>query len=263
MQERRAERLHKRLLLLCQPERVGGIDSREVFVPELIFFALDQHRALFVIDAVEHYMIVHQKFGVPFYYLCLELELYYRYGLVHLCPEGAVVLRQAYMVRVAQAEAFAWVRTVCLHCKDGQRTHVYAVAVFYTVEICVLCRNGKHRCYARKRPCRRAHPLDVVIAPLYIDAVVIYERIKDYVGSRAAVKYISYYVQPPYSELLDKLRNVHDERVGLTELYDAAYRFVIVALLVAAVIGWGVDKLVYRVAERARQKLAYRGARIF
>ena len=126
------------------------------------------------------------------------LELEYGYGLVH---EGYEVVRLSVYVLLARhfwPELLAGVVLVCVHGKGGERHEVYTVAVLERGEVGVAQRQAYDIAYTSPVAGLCAHPQHVMVAPLYVPAVVGRQRIEDDVGPGATVVDVAEDVEEVY-----------------------------------------------------------------
>ena len=79
---------------------------------------------------------------------------------------------------------------------------------------------------------RRAHPQDVVVAPLNVDRVIGKQPVHDDMRAGTAVEDVAHDVQAIDDEPLDEVRKRHDQRIRLFGLDDRADDLVIIADLV-------------------------------
>ena len=138
MEKALGEPVHKRLLVIGEPIGIGGVDGWEIHIAHFVSLAVGGHSAVGVVDFVQKQVILHTEFGVRAQKLTLELELDNRNRLVDFRPVEHVVLRQVDAFGVFRDKAGARVVRVGFERKDGQRAHIYAVAVLKAGEIAVF-----------------------------------------------------------------------------------------------------------------------------
>lgn len=166
--------------------------------------------------------------------LPLNLELYHGDGLVHLRREADGLL-----VYVAGAtargglELLAGVIGISLHGEGGQWHEVDAVAVFQGGEVGVAQAHSYHVADASVVASGRAHPQNVMIAPLYVPAVVVAQRVHDDVRTGASVVDVAQDVQLVDGQPLYHLGYGHDEVVGPARGDDGVHDDVHVGRLVS------------------------------
>ena len=175
---------------------------------------------------------------------------------MYLRPKVFVMLRNINHIRISRYKAFARIVRISFKCKYRKRTHINSVTVLKTVKVWILGGNSKYIRNTSQTARSGTHPLNIMVAPLNIDTVVLRQCVKNYIGSRTTVKNIAYNMQTTDCKRLDKRWNFHNKIIGLSEFDDCWNRFVIICFFVRAVICICVYKFVYRTAERLRQKFS-------
>lgn len=118
--------------------------------------------------------------------------------------------------------------------KGCERSYTYAVAVFQNVEIIIFYAVSDNVCNTCLASGGSAHPDDIVVAPLYVDAVVAHKFVHYDIGSRAAVENIAYNVKMVDCKPLDKLCKSNYKRIGTVGFYNCFYYLVVIFMFVIA-----------------------------
>lgn len=120
---------------------------------------------------------------------------------------------------------------------------------------------GKHRGDHGTAARGSAHPENVVVAPLHIDAVIGEERVHNDVGAGAAVKDIAHQMQPVNGQAFDDLADGRDKVGGLLDLDDGADDVLVIVVLVD-LFRMGMQELLNDIGIVRRQGLPDLRARI-
>ena len=96
-----------------------------------------------------------------------------------------------HIVQGVRQKMRAGIVPVYLRRKDRQRTQIQPVAVLQYVIAVVRQRDPDHIRHQRRTPGSRAHPADVVIAPLDVEVMVVAKCVHDDVRTRTTVENIS------------------------------------------------------------------------
>ena len=223
-------------LALQRRERIGigRVNRREMAAAQRIRLALDVHRAGLEVDAVQQAPSLHVVLGMAREQLALELELQNRRRLVHARQLHLVLVHV--LAVVLRAELGARIVGIAAHGQRSERAQRDAVANLERLQIAVLDGGHDHLRDAGLRERCRAHPGDVVVAPLHIDLMIGFQRVHDEVGARAAVEDIADDVQAVDGQRLNDAAERDDHRVGLVGLKDRLHDFLVVAFLVGRIV---------------------------
>ena len=257
--ERGDEAVHDLLFLGRQAVRVGRVDRREELVGELVLHAVEHDGAALVVDLVQKLAVGKAERRVVVDELALHLELDDRHGLLDLHVHLELGGRK---VGVAlEPEGDAGVVGVGGRRERGERKDVDAVGVFQDGQVAVARAVAHHVRDAAALPERRAHPHDVVVAPLDVDRVVIHERVHDGVRRGAAVVDVADDVELVHGEALDHRGQRLDERDAAARAHRRVDDGGIVSVLIDTVAVLG-EQLLDDVGELARQGAAHLRARV-
>ena len=257
--ERLLEALHDVLLLGRQPIRVGRIHRGEHRVGQLVFDAVQHHRAALVVDLVEQLATLQAEAGVLVDELRFHLELDDGHGLLDLDVHLQLLRRE---IRIAfEAEGDARIVLVRLERERGQGQNVDAVGVLQNGQVAVARAVAHDVRDAAALAERGAHPHDVVVAPLDVEGVVLHERVHDDVRIRPAVVDVADDVQALDGQTLDEQAQRLDERAAAIGADDGVDDGGVVGLLVNAVAVLR-HQLLDDVGEILRQRLADARARV-
>ena len=112
------------------------------------------------------------------------------------------------------------------------------------------------RCDTGVRAARRAHPQDIVVAPFYVDAGVLYQQFDDLVRRIAAVKDVADDMQTVYRQPLDQLSQRDHKAVGV-DTQDGLEDLIVISYLIVVLVGLGVHQLVDDVRKVLRHGFAH------
>ena len=243
-------------LCLLRAERIWrrGVDRREVRVLERILLSADLQRTALKIELVEQQPVIHFILRVRKDILPLELELYDAYRLVHLRDDRIAVILISVRFRALRREAFAGVVLIDAHGEHRQRPDVYPVAVLKEVVVVVAQADTHGVRDAAAVPRRRAHPENVVVAPLDVDIALLLQLVYHQMRAVAAVEYIADDVQLINDRILHKVAQRDNELIRPPYVYDRVYDLAVIFLFVE-VLAAGGHKLGYDVLEVLRQHL--------
>ncbi len=109
-------------------------------------------------------------------------------------------------------KAVARVIFILLHGKGGQRKHVDTISIFKCVEVVVAKRNANHIGNQCQVSGSGSHPNNIVVSPLDVNRMVIYQTIHYFIGIRPAIKNVTNNMQAVNQQALDKFTDGNDER---------------------------------------------------
>ena len=217
----------------CQLIWTVGVYGREKAVVELICNSLAFDRAAVYFSEQEP--VVHAVLGVTENRLTLEFELNDRDRLESRVHRFAAVGLTSEQCQRAKADAVAAL--------EGAK-----IPVFYAVahDVCDTSLAAR----------RRAHPENIVVAPLDVEGMSAHEQIDNLFGGVAPVEDIADNMQPVYREALYQLRERNNE-VLCSELGDGIKDLLVVAHLIVVLVALGVEKLVENVGVVLGHRLAH------
>src|SRR5699024_5900458 len=88
--------------------------------------------------------------------------------------------------------------------KSSQRKEVDAISILQNIQIRVSHTVSDHGGYTAGLSCRRSHPYDIMIPPLYIYRMVVFQYIHDLMGSRTSVVNVSQHMKMVHYQTLDQ-----------------------------------------------------------
>ncbi len=236
--ERMVQFVDQFLFFGCKP--VGGfrVDGGEITVAHGIFLSVAHENFSFKINVFQLFPFLHVPFGAAVYHGSFELELDNADGLVHLCDEapGFLVMPRVVFVQL-RPEIMAGVVGVCFHGERGKRHQIDAVTVFQCGEVAVTERQAQHVGNATVVAGCRPHPKRVVVAPLYVEVVVIAQCVHDDVRSGAAVEDVAEDVQLVDAQALYQVADGADEFISPSGGHDGLDDAVEVGLFVVVLRG--------------------------
>ena len=257
--ERGLQAAHHLFLGRREREGVLRVDRGEHAIGQRVFHAIDHHGARLVIDLVQQLAAFQPELGVLVDQRRLHLELDDGHGLLDLHVHLKLGRRQ---VGVAlQAETHARIVTVRVKGEARQRQDVDAVGVLQDGQVAVAGAVAHHVRDAAALPEGRAHPHDVVVAPLDVHIMLCLQRLHDDIGLRAAIVDVADDVQLADGQALDELRERLDERDAATGAHRRIKDAGIVRFFVHAVIVL-VHQLLDDVGELGGQRLAHAACRV-
>ena len=257
--ERGLQAAHHLFLGRREREGVLRVDRGEHAVGQRVLHAIDHHGARLVVDLVQQLAAFQPELGILVDQRRLNLELDDGHGRLDLHVHLKLGRRQ---VGVAlQAEGRARVVAIRVKGEACQRQDVDAIGVFQDGQVAIAGAVAHHVRDAAALPERRAHPHDVVVAPLDVDLALRLQRLHDDVGMRAAVIDVADDVQLADGQALDKLCKRLDKRDAAACAYRRIEDTGIVRPLVHAVVVL-VHQLLDDVGELGGQRLAHAACRV-
>ena len=225
---------HQLFFLVCQRIGVAGVHGGEVAGGQLVSLVIQVNGAPLVVYALEEAAVGHLPTGMALHDLPLYLELYHGDGLMHLrCQPGGFLVYVGGSTARGGLELLAGVIGISLHGEGGQWHEVDAIAVLQGGEVGVAQTHPDYVADACVVACGRAHPQDVVVAPLDVPTVVVTQRVHDDVRTGASVVDVAQDVQLVDGQPLYHLGYGHDEVVGPARGDDSVHDDVHVGRLVS------------------------------
>jgi len=234
--------VHDLALALGQLVGVLRVEGGEVAGAHRVLDAVDRDHAAGGVHVLEEQPVVHLPVGVAEDHLALELEEDDRDRL--LDRVHAVVL------------------AVGLLGEHGELAQAHAVGVLEDLQAVVVHVVADHGGQTGCGAGGRAHPHDVVVAPLDVDGVVGAQAIDDAVGARPAVEDVADEVQVVDGEAFDQRGERADEVVGAAGVDDRADDALMVGQALLVLVGGGVEQLIDDVGVLDRHGLADLRARV-
>ena len=221
------------LLFFGQLVRIGRVDGGEQAVAQRIFRTVDGDSLLFEVDVMKQHTVFHLEFRAAAYNLSFQFELDNADSLMHLCYEAYSLIvicarREIYL----RCEAFAWVVGIGFHGESSQRQQVDAVTIFKRREVSVAHGHTQNVGYAAVIARCGSHPQDVVVSPLYIEVMIVAQRIHDDVRTGTTVEYIAQDMQRVDGEALYQVTQSHYEIIGTVSIYYGTYNYIDIRLFV-------------------------------
>ena len=227
------------------------VERREIARGKLVHRAIVQlDSPRLDVDALEQQSVVHVEAPVAHDDLPLELEQQDVHGLRQRRELGS------------QAGYAIGNRLVGALGKRYELTQGDTVVVLQDLEIAVAQVVAQNRDDARRLTGGRAHPQQVVIAPLDIQRVVLHQAVHDLGGPAAAVEDIAHQMQMVDDQPLDEIGQRADKVLACIGLQDRRDNALVIAHAVVVLIGVRVQQLVDDVGVIAWDGLADLGARV-
>ena len=177
--------IHNLLFFFRQLIGVFRVNRREIHIIHGIFHAIHKHGSFFKINLIQQQSVFHAEFGAAFDNLPLHLPLHDGNCLVHFGNHVEVLITQ-HLIPLG-LELLTGVAGVFVHRKGCQRQKVNAVILLYRIQICISGLDTQHITNQGLTACRRAHPCDIVVAPLDIHRMIMRQNIHDSCGMRTPV----------------------------------------------------------------------------
>ena len=214
VQEGELHLLHDVGLFLGQHIGLGAIDGWEEGVEQRMFDTADIEHAPRIIDLIEQQAVFHQILRPPLDELALELELDDGDRLLHLRHQADFIAGEIFARVHLGAEQAARIVLVGFHGERGQRQEADPVTVAQRFHVAVAQRAAHHVGDAGLAPGGRAHPQDVVVAPLDVDLMMLHQVVKNEVRPRPTVVNVTDDVQLLDGQALDQFGQAGDEHHG-------------------------------------------------
>ena len=232
LQECRLQPVHDLPLLRRQTVRILRINRREIGIKKPVSFSLQLDLSLFVINLIQQEPVFHIEIFPLLYQLSFQLKLNNCDGLVD--PHIQIHLLHPVLVRASRLdpEKLAGVILIGFQRKGCQRQHIDAVAVLQNVQIAVAGRKAYDRGYTGERPCRGAHPDNVVVAPGNVHRMVAHQPVHNFVRTGSPVVNISQDVKMVYDHGLDQITERRNERLRASDLDNGIDNRIIIGFLV-------------------------------
>ena len=239
-----------------------GVHRGKIAVFHVVFHAVDHDGLRHVIHLFQQGAALHAEIRVAADQRTFQLEQHYGDGLVHPC--GACKVSRGILALLYQLGPKAGNVRVPVHLLGilGKRPQADAVAVLQRLQIVVAERHMDDAGNAHRAAGRRAHPLHVVVTPLYIHGMVAHQLIQNDVRPGAAVEDITHDVQAVHSQPLDELRQSGDKVIRTANVNDGIQNTPVVKFLIV-VLKVGVQQLVQDICKIPGQALAHKTAGVF
>ena len=95
--------------------------------------------------------------------------------------------------------------------KGCQRDQVDPISLFQSIQVPIACRHPDHIGNAGQTSCRRPHPDNIMIAPLYIHRMVLFQCIHDNMGTGSSVVNVPHNMQMINYQTLNEIGKRDDE----------------------------------------------------
>ena len=236
-----------------KPVRICRINSRQILVEKIIVLSvlLDLHRIK--IDTAEQIAVFHVIFRASTDKLAFQLELDNRDSLMN--AHVHVFLAAGFLLAFC-LEACTRIIPISIYRKLSKGYQIDAVAFLENVKITVSGLDPDNICNARKLTAGCAHPLDIMIAPLNVKAVVSHQRVHDLIRSVSSVVNIAENMQMINDEPSHQPRKCFYEIVGIANADNSVDDLLVVGFLVRYIRLFG-DEFLDHIAEIFRHSLPY------
>ena len=231
-------------LLGTETHRICWIHRGEIPRLKRMRDPVQRDRIIVPIDLFKEQAILHTIFRMPLDQLPFQFEDQDRdrfFERVHALFLGIGLLSEQYQI-----------------------AHTDAVAVLQNLVVAVFNVIVDADEDAGRIACRGAHPQDIVIAPLYIQLVlIIHQKIHDQIRVLSPVKYISENVQTVHSQPLCQSTERHNEIVRALRVHNGIQDLGVIESAVVILIFLRVQQLVNDEGEFLRHSPAHLGTGIF
>ena len=217
-------------ILFLQAQRVGvlRIDCREIRIPERIYLSVQLDRIRIIIDLLKEVPVHHVIFRPPLYDLPLDLELDDGDRLVNADIHFPLFPGQF----AFGLETGARVISISLLGKCRERKQIDPVAFLQDIQIPIARAVPDDIGDAGQLTAGCAHPLDIVIPPLYIQAVVVHENVHNIIRPVAPVINISENMEMVDDQTSRKLRERLDKALRTSDPDDRIDDLLVVGFLI-------------------------------
>ena len=215
--------VHQLLFLLRHLIRILRVDGREVRIPERIALSVDGHRALFIIDLIEEHPVVELILRMAADQCPLLLKQDDTDGFTHLRGEAGIHRVGDIGIQKMWLEAGTWIIAIHLLRIHRKRAQIDAVAVLEHIEGVIGGGDAKNACDAGRITTGGAHPLSIMISPLDVHIMEAHQLLHDLVRMRASVEDVTDDMEIIDDEVLNQLRQGHDEIITHVDVDDGVH----------------------------------------
>ena len=248
--------VHQLLFLLRHLIRILRVDGREVRILHRIALSVDGHRALFIIDLIEEHTVIKLILRMATDQCPLLLKQDDTDGLTHLRGETGIYRVGDIGIQEMWLEAGTWVIAIHLLRIHRKRTQIDAIAVLEHIEGVIGGGDAENACDAGRITTGGTHPLGIMIPPLDIHIMEAHQLLHDLVRMRASVEDITDDVKVIDDEVLDQLRQRHDEIIAHIDVDDGIHDTAEIAPLIL-IMAIEVQELIDRVGILLRHLLTH------
>ena len=146
--------------------------------------------------------------------------------------------------------------------KGCQGQKINTISVFQNIQIGITGTNPNYRCHTTRLSCRCPQPENIVISPLDIQRMIVFQTVHNLVRPRSPVINISQNVQMIYHQSLNQLRQCHNKLLCSPNFNDGLNNLLIVGLLVHN-IRTLCNQLFYHIGKILRQSFVHLRSGIF
>ena len=211
--------------------RMLPVNRWKFCIKHWIFFSICQcNRTFFRIDPVQQTSVFHMKFFMSSKQLSLQLKLNDCNCFMHLLSKfffQCIIIRCSLHFKSSTRIIFIY-----FHCKCRKRKHINSVSIFQNIQISIADTVTKHRCYTGSLPNCCPHPYYIMISPLDIQRMILYQTIHDKMRARASVKNITQNMQMIYNQSLYQFCKCNDEILCTANFNDRIDNRIIISFFV-------------------------------
>ena len=218
-------------LLFGQRIGICRVHRWKITVLQGIDLPIDGNGLVLIVDLVQQQPVRHVKLRVTQQLLSLQLEQDHCNGLIHPGREQLILLCTRVIVHQLYLEAMGIRILIDLVGKNTQRPQGNAIARLDHIQIVVMDGIGQHRGHHSPGATGRAHPENIVVAPLDIHAVAGHQTVHDNIRPGPSVKNIAYNMQVVHRHGFNHPTDGLDHLAGLTDLQNGIDQGFIVGLL--------------------------------
>ena len=225
--------VHDFLFFFCQSIRVFRVYGGEIHVVHFIFHTFDVDGAFFKVNLIQQQSVFHMEFGMTFDDLCFHFPLQNRNGFMHFGNQLEVFVTQCSFCTL-RCKLCARVIGVTIHSKCCQRNQVDTVVFFDGIQVGITGLDTQYVTNERLTSCRCPHPSDVMVPPLDVHRVIMFQNIHDSCRVRTSVVNIPNDMEGINGKALNQVAQGCDEAVCLIQIDDGADDFVIIHFFISA-----------------------------
>ena len=215
--------VHQLLFLLRHLIRILRVDGREIRILQRIALSIDGHRALFIIDLIEEHTVVELILRMAADQCPLLLKQDDTDSLAHLRGEARIDRVRDIGIQEMRLEAGTWIIAIHLLRIHRKRAQIDAIAVLEHIEGVIGGSDAENACDAGRITTGSPHPLGIMISPLDIHIMEAHQLLHDLVRMRASVEDIADDMEIIDDEVLDQLRQGHDEIIAHVDVDDGIH----------------------------------------
>ena len=182
--------------------RIFRINCWKHRIQKRILFSVQSDRSFFIINIIQQCPVCHMKFfsshkQFPFQFKLNNGDCFMHFHIQH-------GFRRIQSIATFDFKALTGIFFIISKCKRGKRKQIDSISIFQNIQICISCTDTNYIRNAGTLSGCRSHPYNIMISPLNINGMMLFQLVHDFMRSRTSVINIPENMQMIYNQTLNQ-----------------------------------------------------------